>query len=654
MTSTSLMLGVFLPSLNDSHLQNAVTQAIADAQSGLMITPLFLETQCSDSLTLQAWSQLSNVSVLIGPLCSSSCRLTSSLLQVQSPHLPHFNFGCSSLSECSPSDIQVAPHEHYKLKAVVALAQFYNQPSDNIVYIFHQKSALLPLVPLALGNSNGEPLLASSLLYVYNSNSSLIEVLNTIKSTKSGATMIVFDGEEMSSSSNMNFVVAANSIFSSSVGVVFVGMNLDLAMYKQFYSSKTTITVLSITLPITTPSYTTIATTTSISWSLPKYSTTSTINLLYDTTYLYLLAQSKCSNISECIPNTISYTGRTGQITFLDSLERVPSYSLQVLTANTLATVGRFELPSGNISLPFTFSTITSQFNWTPVTWSTNINSLLPYGPVVLGGICITSACSLILLIRMFFSQSCLAARVFKGFSKNEKSVIEDPSQTQMVVSKLEKKAAERRVQIILGLQTLLDISQLILELVAYFGFVMAYETSAARIALYSIGLGVELASLPSILMLRLPIFFRHSPWPWVFNGPKLQKTEVVQVAPASSEPAFTIRKHVHNRQSTVTTLVALQVQLVQLQSEHLEVANSLLRLWLQEVPLLGLNVYYLFLSAPNRTSIILACCVDFVALGFKAHLFHRLTELYVAQRGVHFDIQMAKLESKQRRSSYT
>ncbi|KDO16774.1 hypothetical protein SPRG_17743 [Saprolegnia parasitica CBS 223.65] len=466
--------------------------------------------------------------------------------------------------------------------------------------------------------------------------------------------MLIFDGAETSPASNLAFVAAANTIFAATVGIAFVGLSIDVKMLHMVSPTPWTITVLSITMPTTNIAVANTSLAPPLSWSsasVANASTTSTVHLLYDATYAYLRYQTH--DVSSSAP----FVGRTGLVQYLSGTPfmRTPAFDLDVLVAGTLATVGNFSYEKTSGSMVFTPRAV--NFNWAPVTWSaTNSPSLLPYGPAVLGMICILSACSFILLVRMFFSQSCLAARVFTGFSKQEKSGIEDPTQTQMVVTNLEKRAAERRVQLVLGLQTLLDMTQLVAELVAYFMYVMVYDTNVGRIALYSMGLGIELASLPSLLLLRVPIFFRHSPWPWVLNTTKIKPTETGPALNPGEPPSVMIRKHVHGRQSMVTTLVALQVSLGHLQQEHLEVANSLLRLWLQEVPLLCLNIYYVFAAdtSVQHTSIVVACCVDFVALGFKTHLIHRLTELYVAQRGVHFDIQMAKLESKQRRSSYT
>ncbi|OQR87366.1 hypothetical protein ACHHYP_08972 [Achlya hypogyna] len=657
-----IVLGVLVPSLSDLQLLSAVEHAITDAKGTLgnvSIRPVYAETSCSEAQTVQAWGQLGNFSALLGPVCTSSCQLVSSLLQQQRPYTVSVHYGCTGIS-CSASknlQVQMVPSDDFKLAAVAALASYYGQASASIAYIISRKSSFLPLVPLLMSSSTGTVPLGSSFLYLYDTTPSLASVLTLVKQTQPHITMVIFDGAEASPVSNVNFVASANAVFGSTVGVVFVGLNLDLAMLQALSSSPLTITVLSITLPTTKPANGTILP--ALHWSTDtavNMSSTPTVNLLYDATLLYLLAQAMAPTpLATALPTAAaSYHGRTGAVSFFaDTLTRVPRFDVQVLVASTFATVGNLNC---SVDVVCAYAPVAIDFNWAPATWSTTAStSLLPYGPVVLGVICIMSACSFLLLVRMFFSQSCLAARVFQGFSKHEKSGIEDPTQTQMVVSNLEKKAAERRVQIVLGLQTLLDMTQLVTELVAYFNFVMVYDANAIRIALYSIGLGVELASLPSLLMLRLPIFFRHSPWPWVLNGPKIKPADVV-AASSSPETTFTIRKHVHGRQSTVTTLVALQVALAQLQQEHLEVANSLLRLWLQEVPLLGLNIYYVFQSTTSmhRASIVLACCVDFVALGFKTHLFHRLTELYVAQRGVHFDIQMAKLESKQRRSSYT
>ncbi|EQC39960.1 hypothetical protein SDRG_02616 [Saprolegnia diclina VS20] len=656
--SADLLLGVLVPSLSDTQLQNAVHSAIADASAAFLfnqsVTPIFLETRCSDAGALAAWRHLPNVSAILGPICAaSSCALVDSLLQLERPAVVHVNYGCSSYScasGASATTLQIAPSDEHKLRAVAALASHYGQSSAEIAYVISTSSSFYPLLPLLLNASAG----TASLLYVYDTPSSLSSVLTLVQTTQPQLSMLVFDGAETSPASNVAFVAAANTIFAATVGLVFVGLSIDVKMLKMVSPTPLTITVLSISMPSLNIATSNVSLGPPLSWSsasIATSSTTSTVNLLFDATYAYLRYQAN-NDVSSSAP----FLGRTGLVTYLPgTYMRTPAFDLHVLVASTLATVGNFSYQKTSGSMVYT--PISINFNWAPVTWSaTNSSSLLPYGPAVLGVICILSACSFILLVRMFFSQSCLAARVFTGFSKQEKSGIEDPTQTQMVVTNLEKRAAERRVQLVLGLQTLLDMTQLITELIAYFVYVMVYDTNVVRIALYSIGLGVELASLPSLLMLRVPIFFRHSPWAWVLNTIKIKPTETGP-ALGPGEPSVMIRKHVHGRQSMVTTLVALQVSLGHLQQEHLEVANSLLRLWLQEVPLLCLNIYYVFAfdsSVQYRTSIVVACCVDFVALGFKTHLVHRLTELYVAQRGVHFDIQMAKLESKQRRSSYT
>ncbi|RHY12073.1 hypothetical protein DYB36_004342 [Aphanomyces astaci] len=628
-----VVLGVLVPQLTDETLEQAVWSAIHDASlddPALNVTTVVFETGCNATGTLVALQAFASqrVTAVVGPTCAEACRHSVPFGALQ--QWTQVTAGCGAY--VVPTDdiynrvYQIAPPDSTKLLAAELVAKTYTG-GGTVAYVVPWTSDWVSTLASLRG------VVPSARWFFYDA-STLAAVLVAVHATPE-VKIIAFDVEP--SMSVTSFVSMAQR---STVALLGLSVDLDLLLraIPLFQSTSHLISIAFSKSP----------------------STNLTQPITVTSAYMYDATITACRSQKPSSFALSAHTGASGAIDWIQRT-RAPLFQLQVVPA------------SGGVAVILgTFAPVGSTLVYTdsqppaaaPVTWSTLLSSsspgtsspskTLPYGPSILGAICLSSACSLAFLIRMFLPPYWLVGMFFAGFDRQKDTVSEDTFQVYTVQ---EKDAAKRRNSQVLVVQTMLDVTNLGLGLAVYFGFVIGQDSSIPRIAFYSIALGSQVAFLPSLLSSRMPMILRYTKY-------RRFCTKDNKVA-ANTELDYSFPTHNHHIGGVVVAggtrieipavIFGLESSLRYIEQEHLDVASSLLRLWLEEVPVLGINVYYLLEGVVSDTVAIVfvATFGTMVATGFKLHLVNRLSELYFKRRGVLFDIAMARLESKQRRSSY-
>ncbi|KAF0683630.1 Aste57867_24336 [Aphanomyces stellatus] len=633
-----LILGVLVSNTSDATFAQAVWSAIHDAQAdgALSVLPLFAQTSANDTMTLQVLAALPSVlTAVVGPSTPAACRLSWPLLSLQGT--PQWATGCTALPRAAsmayPLLTRVAPNDMFKVLAVELVTAQYSRRGA-VAYVVPATSEWASIVLPSLVD-----VVPTSRWFLYDAQSatSLAAAVAAVHANASFTTLAFDRG--WNDDDDMTITASSIATQAQRANLTLIGLALELDLLN--HPPPLVSLLLSITMPKT---------------PVANLSQSLVASYYYDATALACRAHRLGTNTSA---SALSVVGASGPITWTAAATRAPLFQLQALlpssSAAIVVVVGAFALAL-NGSLVYTPTASSSSIAW-PTSGGaapTSTPAALPYGTSVLGGICISSACSLAFLLRMFLPPFWLVSLVFDGFDRQK----EVDEQTFQVYSVQEKHAAKRRNAHVLVTQTLLDVVNLGLGLAAYFGFVIAVDDNIARIAFYSLALGCQIAFMPSLLSVRVPMILRYSQWAIAAAKPKtkvqdefafrpLGRTDNVPAVLCESDAMDDVVPH-------SSSLDGLHTTLTHVQQEHVEVANSLLRLWLEEVPLLGLNVFYIVSFPAVVAPVVLAVTFStLLAVGFKLHLFNRLSELYFSQRGVLFDIAMARLESKQRRSSY-
>ncbi|CAK4712177.1 hypothetical protein LEN26_001174 [Aphanomyces euteiches] len=595
-----IVLGVLVPDLSESApLQQAVWTAISDAQRTLgpfTVQPVFEQTYCNDTGTATALTALSRrgVTSVVGPPCDASCRLTWPILSLQS--IPQFSTGCGGLPVSPLYDqvYRVAPPDKYKLMAVELLSRTYGSSAAFIVPSTSGWASLLPTLADVIPTSNW---------FLYDSDARLDSVLAIVLANPSFA-ILAFNVVDVA-----GFVAAVQS-----PSVALVGLSVDFNG-TQISSTSALVSIVLDTSPVA-----------NVSQSLQA-------SLVYDATML--ACQKSLKPSATLFPPS---PGASGLINWIgDQRVRAPLFQVEAVISGKIQVLGTFSLAL-NGSLVYAIAQPTALWSKPASTTSA------PYAPWVLGAICILSACGLAFVMRLFLPPFWLVSIFFDGFDRHKDAI---DAQTFQVYTAQEKSASLRRNTRALIFQTGLDLFNLGISIGVFFGFVIEQETNIPRIAIYSIALGSQIAFIPSLVATRMPTILRH-------HAPKWIQIKPANVSVLDGSFVGPVNLNLPGGRVDVSALLGgLQTTLQQVQLEHLDVANALLRLWLEEVPILGINVYYILSMTVPPPVLYIATFGAMVAMGFKLHLLNRLSELYFQQRGVLFDIAMARLEVKQRRSSY-
>ncbi|RHY31226.1 hypothetical protein DYB32_005183 [Aphanomyces invadans] len=602
-----VVLGVLVPHQSDVALQEAVFSAIADASRddpSLNVTAVIADTGCNDTGTLAAMQTFATrgVTAVVGPGCAAGCQHSVPFSTLK--QWTHIATGCGAYAvPLEHSRVyQMAPPDSTKIIAAELVAKTYTG-GGGVAYVVPWTSEWTTTLASLKG------VVPSSRWFFYDDTtlSSVLTVVQGVADIK----VIAFD---VPMSGLAAFVVQAQR-----PTVALLGLTLELDLFlRSLPLFQATSHVLSI-----------------------SFSKTAAVNLTQPTTlaaaYMYDATITACRSQNPLSTVSAAYTGASGAIDWVQRI-RAPLFQLYVLPAGSS---GGVVVALGTFSLSLTSTLVYTDHQTPPnaIMWSTvpsaspSTSKDLPYGPSILGGICLSSACCLAFLIRMFLPPYWLVGLFFAGFDRQKDTVDEETFQVYTVQ---EKDAAKRRNSQVLVVQTVLDVTNLGLGLAVYFGFVIGQDSSIPRIAFYSVALGSQVAFLPSLLSVRIPMILHYTKYRGVFVKDNKIRTEALDF----SFP--TTNHHIGSG--------------VHVQQEHLDVASSLLRLWLEEVPILGINVFYLLdgvVTLDDAAMVTVATFGTMVATGFKLHLVNRLSELYFKRRGILFDIAMARLESKQRRSSY-